>query len=74
LNFKFANALQGWSKEKMVHYYNACIEYSGSKGEMYCDWILAVKSWDRRTPYKEQNGDTKISKLESTLNQRGISF
>lgn len=55
---KFAIALTGWSSEKMRHYYNACIEYSGAHGEMYCDWILAVRSWDRRTPYLEKNGDT----------------
>lgn len=57
----FSDALQGWAGEKIEHYYNAAIEYSESKGTKYLNWIMAVKSWDRRKPYQERGKNAKSS-------------
>lgn len=51
---KFKEAIPNWSDEKLRHYHQAAIEYSGSKGVKYFDWKLAVLAWDRKTPYAKE--------------------
>ena len=65
---KFSEALPEWSKEKKRYYYDSCLGYSGANVKMYADWILAVKNWDRRNPYKEHT--TKLPLYEQRREDR----
>jgi len=50
---KFAEGLKGWSKAKLRHYYEAAMLHSESKGAKYCNWVAAVKNWDKMKPFDE---------------------
>lgn len=53
----FAKIFEGWSKEKMAHYYDAALRYS-IEGNKYVSWELAIKSWER----KDKNNGITIDK------------
>lgn len=44
---KFAEALTGWSKAKINHYYDAADSWS-AEGNKKIDWIKTVKNWASR--------------------------
>jgi len=48
---KWCDRLKDWPKEKSLEYWERAFEYSGSKGEKYLDWSLAVRAWDRKKPW-----------------------
>ena len=43
----FAKVFEGWSKTKMLHYYEAAHRYS-IEGNKYVSWELAIKTWERK--------------------------
>jgi hypothetical protein len=44
---EFAKTFEGWSKEKLKHYYEAAYRYS-VEGHKYVSWELAIKAWERK--------------------------
>jgi len=51
---KFKERFPNWDSEMLNHYYNAALEYSGSKGAKYLDWGLAISSWQRKENLKQK--------------------
>ena len=63
----FSDYFKDWGKDQLNHYYNAALEYSGSKGEKYLNWGLAIKSWERRKPYKSNKPKTFAEQDDENL-------
>ena len=49
---KFKTELTEWDEVKIKKYYDAAISYSGANGGKYLNWILAVKTWERKDAEK----------------------
>jgi hypothetical protein len=45
--FKFKDNFPEWSKEKLIHYYDAALRYS-IEGNKYVSWKLAIQTWERK--------------------------
>ncbi len=44
---EFAKTFEGWSKEKLKHYYEAAHRYS-IEGNKYVSWKLAIQTWESK--------------------------
>lgn len=49
---QFKIELKDWDEVKIKKYYDAAVSYSGANGGKYLNWILAVKSWERKDSEK----------------------